>query len=684
MTDSALERLHLDPVLDVRNLRVEFPGVKQPVVDGISFTVQRGQTLGIVGESGSGKSMTSLAVMGLLPNPGKVSEGAVWFAGNEATSTQQEAVNLLSLSRSQLAEYRGDRIAMVFQEPMSSLNPVFTIGYQLTEAILQHRSVSAAEARRQALYLLQEVKLLPSDDTLRQQYLKTLTGVDAEDGRIGDRELNSVINQQKSSWLERYPHQLSGGQLQRVTIAMAISCNPTLLIADEPTTALDVTVQATILELLQELRDSRDMAMIFITHDLGIIAEIADVVAVMYKGKIVECNPILELFQYPAHPYTKSLLACRPRLDREEKILPTIKDFMEERELPDGTIEIVERLSVEGSIDEQIAKYKQVELPNLSNKLAPILSVRNLKVGFPAQGIFGKDREQYTWAVNDIDFDVYPGETLGLVGESGCGKSTLARTILRLIESQSGSIEFNGRDITKLQGEAMQILRRNLQIVFQNPFSSLNPRMRIEDLIMEPLLIHQSPKSIPQQAQSLLTLIGSIPANLVRSISKHEIINNPGKNNLQHQERTEYLLARVGLSLDYLKSYPHQLSGGQRQRVCIARALALNPKFIICDESVSALDVSVQAQVLNLLKELQGEFNLTYIFISHDLSVVKFMSDRIMVMNQGKIEEIDSAHTIYQSPQTDYTRKLIASIPIGSIERIQYQQQHRNLRSVSE
>jgi peptide/nickel transport system ATP-binding protein len=683
MTDSALERLHLDPVLDVRNLRVEFPGVKQPVVDGISFTVQRGQTLGIVGESGSGKSMTSLAVMGLLPNPGKVSEGAVWFAGNEATSTQQEAVNLLSLSRSQLTEYRGDRIAMVFQEPMSSLNPVFTIGYQLTEAILQHRSVSAAEARRQALYLLQEVKLLPSDDTLRQEYLKTFAAVDGEDARISDRDLNTAINQQKLSWLDRYPHQLSGGQLQRVTIAMAISCNPTLLIADEPTTALDVTVQATILELLQELRDSRDMAMIFITHDLGIIAEIADVVAVMYKGKIVECKPILELFQHPAHPYTKSLLACRPRLDREENILPTIKDFMEERELPDGTIEIVEKLSINGSIDEQTAKYKQIELPNLSQKLAPILSVRKLKVGFPAQGMFGKDRDQYTWAVNDIDFDVYPGETLGLVGESGCGKSTLARAILRLIEPQSGSIEFDGRDITKLQGEAMQILRRNLQIVFQNPFSSLNPRMSIEDLIMEPLLIHQSPKSIPQQAQSLLTLIGSIPANLVRSISKQEIINNPAKNTPQHQERTEYLLARVGLSLDYLKSYPHQLSGGQRQRVCIARALALNPKFIICDESVSALDVSVQAQVLNLLKELQAEFNLTYIFISHDLSVVKFMSDRIMVMNQGKIEEIDSARTIYQAPQTDYTRKLIASIPIGSIERIQYQQLNRNLGAIS-
>jgi peptide/nickel transport system ATP-binding protein len=680
MTDPTLEMFHRRyPVLDVRNLRVEFPGVKQPVVEGISFTLQRGQTLGIVGESGSGKSMTSLAVMGLLPNPGRVTEGIVWFAGNDASSTQQEPIDLLSLSRSQLADYRGEQIAMVFQEPMSSLNPVFTIGYQLTEAILQHQSVSPAEARRKAVYLLQEVKLLPSDDTLRQQYLSNVEEVDWEDEQINDRDLNLAINQQKLSWLERYPHQLSGGQLQRVTIAMAISCNPTLLIADEPTTALDVTVQATILELLQELRDRRDMAMIFITHDLGIIAEIADVVAVMYKGKVVECKPILELFQHPKHPYTKSLLACRPRLDREEKILPTIKDFMEERTLPDGSIEIVEKLRIEGSIDGNSPIYKEVELPNISNKSAPILSVRNLKVGFPAQGIFGKDKEQYTWAVNDISFDVYPGETLGLVGESGCGKSTLARTILRLIEAQSGSIEFQGRDITNLQGEAMQILRRNLQIVFQNPFSSLNPRMNIQDLIMEPLLIHQSPKSIPQQARHLLALLGAIPSNLIRSIAKQEIIDRAAKNNPQHLERTEYLLKRVGLSLDYLKSYPHQLSGGQRQRVCIARALALNPQFIICDESVSALDVSVQAQVLNLLKELQAEFNLTYIFISHDLSVVKFMSDRIMVMNQGRIEEIDYAHTIYQSPQTSYTRKLIDSIPLGSIERIQHQQQHRNL-----
>ncbi len=625
------------PVLDVRNLRVEFPGVKQPVVEGVSFTLERGQTLGIVGESGSGKSITSLAVMGLLPNPGKISQGEVWFQAQSGAEDQTNPIDLLTLPPSQLCRYRGEKMAMIFQEPMSSLNPVFTIGYQLIEAIIQHQAVSTAEARRRAVYLLQEVKLLPNDDRLRGQHLTSLAPAELQLHQPTDKEINLGINQQKLAWLERYPHQLSGGQLQRVMIAIAISCNPTLLIADEPTTALDVTVQATILELLQELRDSRQMAMIFITHDLGIIAEIADVVAVMYKGKIVECRPILELFQQPQHPYTKSLLACRPRLNQESKILPTIKDFMEERELPDGRIEIIEKPQSESLMnDSSSTEYSEVQLPNISKRLEPILKISHLKVGFPAQGMFGKNQQQYSWAVNDISFAVYPGETLGLVGESGCGKSTLARAILRLIEPQSGSIEFQGKDITKLRGEAMQVLRRDLQIVFQNPFSALNPRMNIRDLIIEPLVIHQTVKSAAQR-----------------------------------QERAEYLLTRVGLKLDFLKCYPHQLSGGQRQRVCIARALALNPKFIICDESVSALDVSVQAQVLNLLKELQSEFNLTYIFISHDLSVVKFMSDRIMVMNQGKIEEIDYAYAIYKSPQTDYTRKLISSIPIGTINRIQ-------------
>lgn len=644
-----------DPVLDVRNLQVEFPGTK-PVVDRISFTLQPGQTLGIVGESGSGKSITSLAVMGLLPNPGRVTQGEVWFRSNESIDALPiDLVKLANISPSKLADYRGSQMAMIFQEPMSSLNPVFTIGYQLVEAILQHQSISKAEARRQAVYLLQEVKLLPSDNRLREQYLASLDRLTpASSGKTSpsfsppsEREVNEAINLQKLSWLERYPHQLSGGQLQRVTIAMAISCNPNLLIADEPTTALDVTVQATILELLQELRDRREMSMIFITHDLGIIAEIADVVAVMYKGEIVEFKPILELFQNPTHPYTKSLLACRPRLDRQTKILPTIKDFMEEGVLADGTVQIREKPQPAAVIRQELPiADRDLGLPQIEDRSPPILSVKRLKVGFPAQGVFGKNKQQYTWAVNDISFDVYQGETLGLVGESGCGKSTLARTILRLIEPQHGSIYFSGQNITKLQAKAMQVLRRELQIIFQNPFSALDPRMNIGDLIVEPLVIHNTVKS-----------------------------------KAQRKERAEYLLDRVGLNPDYLKCYPHQLSGGQRQRVCIARALALNPKFIICDESVSALDVSVQAQVLNLLKELQGEFKLTYIFISHDLSVVKFMSDRIMVMNQGRIEEIDRANEIYQSPQTEYTRKLISSIPLGTIDRIVQQQNNRKINS---
>jgi peptide/nickel transport system ATP-binding protein len=682
MNNSPTERLNqLDPVLDVRNLRVEFPGVSLPVVDSISFSLQPGQTLGIVGESGSGKSITSLAVMGLLPNPGKVTQGEVQFTGRAAGGISAQSIDLLTLSPTQLSRYRGEQMAMIFQEPMSSLNPVFTIGYQLIEAIAQHQSVSAAEARRKAIFGLQEVKLIPSDDdlkerliqTLKAEYLDQMQGLgklidltqldpelrpqldDFDFEPPNDREIQTIINQQKLSWLERYPHQLSGGQLQRVMIAIAISCNPTLLIADEPTTALDVTVQATILELLQELRDQRGMAMMFITHDLGIIAEIADVVAVMYKGQIVEYKPILELFQHPTHPYTKSLLACRPRPDRQSRILPTIKDFMEETVLPDGRVAITEKPQPAAANSQDITSndWNQAETrsPNSSEQFSqtapaakPILSVANLKVGFPAQGIFGKEPQQYTWAVNDLNFSVYPGETLGLVGESGCGKSTLARTILRLIEPQQGSIKFRGQDITKLRGESMQILRRELQIIFQNPFSALNPRMNIGDLIVEPLVIHQTVKS-----------------------------------KAKRQERAEYLLQRVGLSGNYLKSYPHQLSGGQRQRVCIARALVLDPKFIICDESVSALDVSVQAQVLNLLKELQQEFNLTYIFISHDLSVVKFMSDRIMVMNQGKIEEIDFANTIYTAPKTEYTRKLISSIPLGTIDRIIHQQSTRGL-----
>ena len=642
-----------DTVLDVRNLKVEFQADEKRVVavDGINFQLERGQTLGIVGESGSGKSVTSLAVIGLVPSPGKVTHGDVYFRSSQ---DGMEPVNLLRLSDDEKRLYRGGKIAMIFQEPMSSLNPVYTCGFQLTEAILQHQNVSQSEARRQAIARLQEVKLLPSDDKLRQVYLEEFRKQNPSKPLPGDKEINHHINQHKLAILERYPHELSGGQLQRVTIAMAISCNPDVLIADEPTTALDVTVQAQVLDLLRELRDNRGMSMIFITHDLGVIAEIADTVAVMYQGKIVESGNVWQIFSNPKHPYTKGLLACRPRLEENQQYLPTISDFMEVVTTPSGELRIQEKVRDRELETEQEDTGTRghgdtgTSPTNLSASTpSPLITVRDLRVGFPMRGMFGGAKD-YFMAVKGVSFDVYPGETMGLVGESGCGKTTLARTLIRLIEPMSGEIRFEDQDVTRLRGNRLRQLRREMQIVFQNPFSSLDPRMKIGEAIMEPLSIHDQ-----------------------------------GGNKKRRRDRAAYLLERVGLNADWMNRYPHEFSGGQRQRVCIARALALNPKFIICDESVSALDVSVQAQVLNLLKELQGEFGLTYIFISHDLSVVKFMSDRIMVMNRGKIEEIGSAESIYREPEKDYTRQLIASIPTGSFERIQQRQARRHVSEVS-
>ncbi|MDY6781218.1 MAG: ABC transporter ATP-binding protein [Cyanobacteriota bacterium] len=613
-----------DTVLDVRNLQVQFVTDEKIVaaVDGISFQLQRGQTLGIVGESGSGKSVTSLAIMGLLSSTARTSQGEIWFT----PETGQSAVNLLALSSEQRRQFRGGEIAMIFQEPMSALNPVFDIGFQLTEAIRLHQGVADAEARRRAIASLQEVKLLPSDEQLRENYRLEMGGAE-----IGDRELTHHINEQKAAILKRFPHELSGGQLQRVTIAMAISCNPTLLIADEPTTALDVTVQATILEILRELCAARNLSTIFITHDLGVIAEIADRVAVMYKGKIVEQGEIEQLFYRPQHPYTKGLLACRPRLEGNPALLPTVADFMEVETDAQGGIVIKEKIPLETASPGNAIAIEKEKLPQANNgvKQPPLLRAENLRVGFPQRGMFGRTR-RYFMAVNDVSFEVYSGETLGLVGESGCGKSTLARTLLRLTPIMDGRIEFDGEEITNIKGKRLRRLRREMQIVFQNPYNSLDPRMSIGQTVMEPLGIH-----------------------------------SVGKSGKERRDRVAYLLERVGLHPDWARRYPHEFSGGQRQRVCIARALALNPKFIICDESVSALDVSVQAQVLNLLKELQGEFGLTYIFISHDLSVVKFMSDRIIVMNKGKVEEIGDPEQIYRQPQQEYTRQLIASIPSG-------------------
>ncbi|NJL63345.1 MAG: ABC transporter ATP-binding protein [Methylacidiphilales bacterium] len=624
-----------DTILSVRNLQVDFSGNEKSgdkksvkAVDDISFDLQRGETLGIVGESGSGKSVTSLAVMGLLQFPGRVSNGDILFFPQPYSNP----INLVELPPEEMQLHRGGDIAMIFQEPMSSLNPVFTIGYQLTEAILRHQKITVAEAKQKAIAGLQEVKLLPSDEQLQEQYLETAK-------QTGDilppQKLHEFVKQHKDSILERYPHQLSGGQLQRVMIAMAISCNPLLLIADEPTTALDVTVQATIIDLLRELQQQRNMAMIFITHDLGLISEIADTVAVMYRGKIVESGNSSEIFNHPQHPYTKGLVACRPSLNSRPQKLLTVSDYMSVEESQGGEV-IIKAKSPEDPI--------QVSLEEVNRRLTkleqePVLvQIQNLKVGFPVKGVFGATK-RYFMAVNDVSFDIKRGETLGLVGESGCGKSTLARTLLRLIEPTDGKIIFENRDITQLRGSELQILRRQMQIIFQNPFSALDPRMKVGDAIMEPLVIHKQGKTVKER-----------------------------------RERAVYLLERVGLSADAMNRYPHQFSGGQRQRVCIARSLALNPKFIICDESVSALDVSVQAQVLNLLKELQDEFGLTYIFISHDLSVVKFMSDRILVMNKGQIVEQGKAEDIYRQPQEEYTQRLIASIPTGSAERIQQRQ----------
>jgi len=579
-----------DFLLSVRNLQVTFRGDEGLVhaVKNISFDLAQGQTLGIVGESGSGKSATALAIMGLLGESGKITNGEVIFR-----PSGESPLDLVRVSQQKMLKYRGDRISMVFQEPMTSLNPLFTCGYQVIEAIRLHQKVSEQEAEIRTIQLFQEVQL-PNPEQL----------------------------------IERYPHELSGGQLQRVMIAMAISCNPQLIIADEPTTALDVTVQATILELLKEIQRSRQMSMIFITHDLGILAAIADHAIVMNQGEVVETGTTQAIFQTPQHPYTKGLIACRPQPDRQLRLLPTVSDFME---MQNG--QMVEKEPSDARYLEVIPQEEIATRLAELQKQEPILSVQNLRIEFPIRSILGL-KKCYLVAVNNISFDVYRGETLGLVGESGCGKTTTGRAILGLTNGVMGSVKFEGREISRLKGEALQRLRCDLQVVFQDPYGSLNPRMSVGDAIAEPLIVH----------------------------SHQERFERYRKSSARY-ERVAYLLERVGLTKSAMRRYPHEFSGGQRQRICIARALALNPKLIIADEPVSALDVSVQAQVLNLLKELQAEFGLTYIFISHDLGVVKFMSDRIMVMNKGEIVELDTAESIYTNPQQPYTQKLISAIP---------------------
>ena len=569
------------PLLQINNLQVDFVteiGTTTAVKD-ISITVNRGEIVAIVGESGSGKSVTSLSILQLLPKPpARYTNGEILFsAGGD------EPVNLLTQTQDQLRSIRGNQIAMIFQEPMTSLNPVFTCGHQVQEALRLHLNISRKEARQKTIDLFKRVKL-PNPEQL----------------------------------FRRYPHQLSGGQKQRVMIAMAMSCEPSLLICDEPTTALDVTVQKTILQLIKELQQTQQMGVIFITHDLGVVAEVADRAVVMYRGEIVESGPVAGIFSNPQHPYTKGLLACRPVLHPKGERLPIVSDFLENNRPFD------------------VSRYTQVAEPPVEIKepdtavKQPFIQVSRLNVWFPSKtNLFGKPVD-YVKAIDNIRFEIYKGETLGLVGESGCGKTTLGRTLLGLIQPTSGSVRYDGTDLAKVDAQTMKEMRKDIQIIFQDPYSSLNPRLTIGSAIAEPLKVHN-------------------------------IITSPA----QRKDRVVELLEKVNLKAEHFHRYPHEFSGGQRQRIVIARALALNPSFIVCDESVSALDVSVQAQVLNLLNDLKAEMGFTIVFISHDLSVVRYISDRIMVMNKGKIEEIGDAEQVYFNPQKEYTRQLIASIPTG-------------------
>ncbi len=584
----------MDQLLEVKNLRTEFitEEGKNPAVKDVSFSLRKGETLGIVGESGSGKSVTSLSLMRLISAPGIISAGEIFY-----NSREKGRVNLLGLPEKEMRTFRGNEIAMIFQEPMTSLNPVFTCGDQVAEALILHKNLSKKEAKLQTISLFEKVEL-PRPEQM----------------------------------FSSYPHQISGGQKQRVMIAMAMSCSPQILIADEPTTALDVTVQARILELMRNLQKENGMGLLFITHDLGVIAEIADRVMVMYKGRVVEEGNVEDIFSNPQHPYTKGLLACRPPLTKRLHTLPTISDFMKEE--ADGSFTEINKTLSEAVHATEISPAETRLRHEVLYKLSPILKVENLKTWFPiSKGLFGRVSD-YVRAVDDVSFDVYPGETLGLVGESGCGKTTLGRTIIRLIEPTAGKVIFREKDFASLDGSALRKMRKHIQIIFQDPYSSLNPRMTVGNAILEPMTVHRL---------------------------------HP--NNAARKEKVMNLLERVGLKQEHFDRYPHEFSGGQRQRVCIARALSLEPEFIICDESVSALDVSIQAQVLNLLNELKRDFGFTYIFISHDLSVVKFMSDRMIVMNKGKIEEMGNPDDIYAQPKSDYTKRLIAAIPASQPDR---------------
>ena len=644
-----------NPLLTVSNLTIDFSSHRGDVraVDNVSFELNRGETLAIVGESGSGKSVSSLALLGLIPMPpGRIASGQAIFQSEKLGQT-----DLLKLSETDLRQVRGNDIGMIFQEPMTSLNPVYTCGSQVVETLRLHTDLSEAAAKARTIELFTEAQL-PRPEAI----------------------------------FGSYPHEISGGQKQRVMIAMAMACRPALLIADEPTTALDVTVQARMLRLIDDLRRQHNTAVLFITHDLGVVAEIADRILVMYRGKVVEQGRVLDIFKNPQHPYTKGLLACRPRLSVGKKRLPVVADFMREDasgqllaqpepvvSLPDevlaesspeveqqqlhdkigtaktfpvehgvledvpwssattfssrGTTNLGEGISentainsLESSSTDSGATTEKVVAPLPA--VAPLLEVQNLQVYFPLRKGFFRRATDYVRAVDDVSFTLYPGETIGLVGESGCGKTTLGRALLRLTEPTAGSILFEGTDLAKLSSGDLRRRRRDLQLVFQDPYAALNPMLTVGEAIWEPMRVH-----------------------------------NVGGTRQQQKAKVLELLRTVGLRDEHFQRYPHEFSGGQRQRICIARALALQPKLIVCDESVSALDVSVQAQVLNLLNDLKREFGITYLFITHDLSVARFMSDRLLVMHQGRIVESGPAAAIYAAPQHEYTQGLLAAIP---------------------
>ena len=557
--------------IQVVDLSIQFNKDKFKALNQVSFEIEKGKTLGLVGESGSGKSLSSLAIMGLLPKNANITEGKIYFSNSKQTD------NLLNFSESKYRKLRGRSISMIFQEPMTSLNPTITCGKQVSEIISIHSPLSTKEIKAKTIELFNEVKLPRAEKIFKS-----------------------------------YPHEISGGQKQRVMIAMAIALKPQLLIADEPTTALDVTVQKDILKLLSELQKKNGMSILFITHDLGVVKDIADDIVVMHKGVIVEKGNAKDVLTNPQHSYTKGLLGSKPPQNERPERLKTVASFLDKDNSKFKLIETKER------------KKQHQKIYSIS----PELELINLTTSFSLKkNFFGKTTEELK-AVNNVSFELYKGETLGLVGESGCGKTTLGRTILKLETASGGQILYKGKNIFNYNKKEMIAFRKKFQIIFQDPYSSLNPKLTVGATIMEVMTVHH-------------------------------ILNNK----TERFNKTINLLKKVGLDEKHFNHYPHEFSGGQRQRIGIARALALEPEFIICDESVSALDVSVQAQVLNLLNDLKDEFALTYIFISHDLSVVRYMSDRVIVMNKGKIEEIGEADKIYNNPQSAYTKTLINSIP---------------------